>query len=116
VGQGRAGTRFPAADGASPAKRWLANADGQASGSVTVNAGAESALADRSRMASLLPVGIEQVEGHFSRGDDIQIRNEMGSVLGCGRAQYDHQDARKLIGQRGQKPMIHYDYLYLSET
>jgi glutamate 5-kinase len=35
-------------------------------------------------------------------------------VLGCGKAQYDHCEARNLIGQRGQKPLIHYDYLYLS--
>lgn len=115
-GQHPAGTRFPARSGASPAKRWLANADGQATGSVTVNAGAESALADSSRLASLLPVGIESVEGNFSRGDVIQIRNLAGKVLGCGRTRYDHEEARQLIGQRGQKAMVHYDYLYLSDS
>ncbi len=66
-----------------------------------------------SRLASLLPVGIEAVEGKFSSGDVIQIRNAAGKVLGCGRARYDHEEARQLMGKRGQKPLVHYDYLYL---
>lgn len=113
TGERAAGTRFPARGGLSPAKRWLASADGHAAGSVTVNAGAESALLDRSRLTSLLPVGIESLAGAFNRGDVIQIRNTAGKVLGCGRARYGHEEARRLIGQRGQKPLIHYDYLYL---
>lgn len=108
-----AGTRFPALGEASSAKRWLASADGHATGAVTVNAGAEAALLDRTRLASLLPVGVEAVEGTFSAGDVVRIRNAAGKVLGCGRARYDHEEARRLMGQRGQKPMIHYDYLYL---
>jgi glutamate 5-kinase len=110
-----AGTRFPARGEASSAKRWLASADSHASGSVTVNAGAATALADRSRLTSLLPVGIEAVEGRFDRGDVIRIRNPAGRVLGCGRARYDHEETRRLMGQRGQKPLIHYDYLYLMD-
>ena len=113
VGEQHAGTRFPALGEASSTKRWLATADGHATGSVTVNAGAEAALLDDSRLTSLLPVGIEQVEGRFDSGDVIQIRNEAGEVLGCGRARYGHREARELQGQRGQKPLIHYDYLYL---
>lgn len=113
VAQRDAGTRFPPQGEASPAKRWLASADAHATGWVTVNAGAESALLDRSRLTSLLPVGVEAVEGQFSAGDVIQIRNADGKVLGCGRARYDHEEARRLSGKRGQKPLIHYDYLYL---
>ncbi len=113
LGDEHAGTRFPALGETSPAKRWLASADGHATGTVTVNAGAESALLDSNRLASLLPVGIEAVDGRFSRGDVIQILNSSGKVLGCGQAQYDHIAAAKLTGQRGQKPLIHYDYLYL---
>ncbi|NNJ66024.1 MAG: glutamate 5-kinase [Xanthomonadales bacterium] len=113
VGEARAGTHFPAKGEASPAKRWLASADHQATGWVTVNAGAEAALMDRSRLTSLLPVGIETVEGRFDSGDVIQVRNADGRVLGCGRARYGHDEARGLIGRRGQKPLIHYDYLYL---
>jgi glutamate 5-kinase len=107
------GTRFPAQAETSPAKRWLASAQTSTSGSVTVNAGAEAALLDRSRLTSLLPVGVEAVEGPFEKGDVIQIRNCAGEVLGCGRSRYDHEEAEKLRGQRGHKPLIHYDYLFL---
>jgi len=113
VAGGGTGTRFPAHREASSAKRWLASAEALSNGSVTINAGAEAALLDRSRLTSLLPVGIEQVEGPFKRGDVIQIRNSDQKVLGCGRARYDHREAEKLQGQRGHKPLIHYDYLYL---
>lgn len=108
-----AGTRFPARAGTSPTKRWLASSDGHATGSVTVNAGAESALTARSRMASLLPVGIEEISGSFKKGDVIQICNPEGKVLGCGRARYDHEEAQQRLGQRGQPALVHYDYLYL---
>jgi glutamate 5-kinase len=114
VAEGHAvGTRFPAAGEASSTKRWLASADGHATGSVTVNAGAAAALLDRSRLASLLPIGIEAVDGPFDSGDVIRIRGADGRVLGCGRARYDHEETRRVMGQRGQKPLIHYDYLYL---
>ena len=60
-------------------------------------------------------VGIEAVDGDFKRGDVIQILNLSGEVLGCGQARYDCAEAASLIGQRGQKPLIHYDYLYVGD-
>jgi glutamate 5-kinase len=107
------GTRFAAGREASPTKRWLAGSDRFVSASVVINAGAEAALRDESRLASLLLVGIESVNGEFLSGDVIQIRNGDGVVLGCGRASYDHQQASALSGQKGHKPLVHYDYLYL---
>jgi glutamate 5-kinase len=115
AGEEAVGTRFPAQGEASSAKRWLASADDHAVGAVTVNEGAAAALMDKSRLASLLPVGIETVEGEFKRGDVIQIRSPSGRVLGCGRARYDHDKANQLKGLQGQKALIHYDYLYLSD-
>ena len=107
------GTRFPAGRVASPTRRWLATMEGHALGAVTVNAGAEQALSDRSRLTSLLPIGVERVEGDFVKGDVIQVRSTDGRLLGCGRAQYGHAEARAAIGHRDRKPVIHCDYLYL---
>ena len=115
LGEDRAGTRFPVIGDASPAKRWLASADDHATGSVTVNEGAEDALLDHNRLASLLLVGVQSVAGQFDRGDVIQILNSSGKVLGCGQARIDHLEATKLMGQRGHKPLVHYDYLYLMD-
>ena len=114
LGDLKAGTRFPVIADVSPAKRWLASADDHATGAVTVNQGAEDALLDSNRLASLLPVGIEAVDGRFDRGDVVLILSQSGEILGCGQARYDHQETKKLMGQRGQKPLVHYDYLYLS--
>jgi glutamate 5-kinase len=57
------GTRFAPGTGSSPAKRWLASADGHAAGSVHVNQGAAEALIDPHRLTSLLLVGVENLEG-----------------------------------------------------
>lgn len=107
------GTHFRAGPSASPTRRWLATMEGHALGAVTVNAGAEVALSDRTRLTSLLPVGVEAVEGNFVKGDVIQVRSSDGRLLGCGRAQYGHAEAQAALGQRDRKPVIHCDYLYL---
>lgn len=107
------GTRFPAGPAASPTRRWLAAMEGHALGVVTINPGAEEALTDGSRLTSLLPIGVESVEGDFEKGDVIQVRSTDGRLLGCGRAQYGHGEARAAIGHRDRKPVIHCDYLYL---
>jgi glutamate 5-kinase len=115
LARGAIGTRFAPGSDVSPAKRWLASAQNLAVGSVVVNPGAEAALLNQSRLASLLPVGISQVNGPFEPGDVIQIRNEADQVIGCGRTRYSADEARQWQGQRGHKPLIHYDYLYLLE-
>lgn len=116
IAQGqKVGTRFPARAATSPAKRWLASADGHAAGVVHINEGAARTLQDDSRLASLLMVGVEACEGSFKRGDVIRIIAPNGQVVGCGRAQYDREEADQRIGKRDQKPLVHYDYLYLSD-
>lgn len=112
--QDAVGTRFRAREALSPAKRWLASAEGHASARVTVNQGAADALADRGRLTSLLPVGIVRLDGAFERGDVLLIEDEEGRVLGCGRAQYDREAAEQVLGKRDERPLVHYDYLYLA--
>lgn len=107
------GTLFPAEAGSTPAKRWLASADDHATGTAIVNQGAADALRDDTRLASLLPVGITRLEGQFQRGDVIRIAGPDGRIIGCGRAQYDHDEALRNLGKQGGKPLVHYDYLYL---
>lgn len=114
LAQGEAvGTRFPASNRVPPAKRWLASMDDHALGVVIINDGARDALLDRTRLTSLLPVGIVRLEGEFHQGDVIQVRDEQGQLLGCGRSGYDEPRAREAAGVKDQKPLIHYDYLIL---
>lgn len=109
------GTRFPAGAPVSPTKRWLASSDDYAVGAAHVNQGAAHALSDKSRLTSLLLVGVESVEGDFKRGDIIRIVDKSGRVLGVGRSEYDREEASSLIGQRGHKALIHCNYLYLKD-
>ncbi|MDJ0653802.1 MAG: glutamate 5-kinase [Xanthomonadales bacterium] len=106
------GTRFAAHSRPSQAKRWVAAAPNQEA-EVIINEGAEQVLRSPDRLASLLPVGIEKVEGDFKRGDVIRVLGPGGNVVGYGRAEYSSLVANRLIGQQRQKPLIHYDYLYV---
>ncbi len=108
------GTHFAARKTISRTKRWLASAGGHATASVVINQGAAEALTDNNRLTSLLPVGVVEFEGTFERGDVLLIRDEQGKVLGCGKSRFDRDEAEKIRGKHGQRPLIHYDYLYLS--
>jgi glutamate 5-kinase len=96
-------------------KRWIAHTEGMEKGEVVINEGARNALTAGERANSLLPVGIESVHGSFLKGDIIRISAADGTVIGYGLAQYSAEKTRTLIGQKGQKPLIHYDYLYITQ-
>jgi glutamate 5-kinase len=111
-GVGR-GTRFPADRAASPVKRWVATARGHEKGRIVINGGAVSALRDNQRLTSLLPVGVAAVEGEFEGGDIVRIESEAGELVGWGRTRLSSVSAREVIGARGEKALVHYDYLYI---
>jgi glutamate 5-kinase len=93
-------------------KKWIAYSDDFAKGEVVVNQGAINAL-NSEKAVSLLPVGIITVLSEFKKGDLIRIRDEAGKIAGVGKAGFgsDKLDSEKQSLK--QKPLIHYDYLYL---
>ena len=93
-------------------KRWMAHYQEPEAG-IVINAGAEEALCSEDRVTSLLPIGIVRLEGQFKKGDIVKILNEKKETLALGRTQYGSEGAKRQIGQRGGKPLIHYDYLLL---
>lgn len=101
----------PKASKQSP-KKWLAHGDQYFRGEAIINAGAKAALFSQN-ISSLLPVGILEIKGDFSKGDIIRILDVQGNKLGLGRAEISSKIALETIGQKNQKPFIHYDYLYL---
>jgi len=93
-------------------------------GALVVNDGAIAAISERK--ASLLPVGLVHVDGEFSRGDIVEIRDPSGRVHGRGLVNYDASDCRLLIGRhsadislalgwRGYDTIVTRDNLVLSE-
>jgi glutamate 5-kinase len=107
-------TRFyPSDKGISSVKKWIAHSEDFAKGSVMLNEGAVEALLDKGKANSLLPVGIIQITGDFEEGDIVRLTDEHGVPIGVGKVQYDADTARQLMGKKGQRPFVHYDYLSL---
>ncbi|TAE26760.1 MAG: glutamate 5-kinase [Candidatus Kapaibacterium sp.] len=109
------GTTFIPHKQASGAKRWIAHTEGFEKGTVVVNEGAAQVLLSQEKAASVLPVGITAIEGEFQKGDIVKISSQDGVSLGYGMAQYDSALAKERVGKSGQKPLIHYDYLFLKQ-
>ncbi|MBP9940687.1 MAG: glutamate 5-kinase [Comamonas sp.] len=98
-------------------KQWMMD-HLQLHGAVTIDAGA--ALKVRDEGKSLLPVGMVAVEGDFSRGDVIAVRDAQGVEIARGLANYSSSEARllcrhgsseveQLLGYRGEPEMVHRD-------
>ena len=103
-------------------KQWMAD-HLQLRGAVTVDAGAAAKLREEGK--SLLPIGMTAVEGDFSRGDVIAVRDEAGAEIARGLANYAAAEARllcrkpssefeKLLGYTAETEMVHRDNLVLS--
>ena len=101
-------------------KKWIAG-HLEPRGALHVDAGAARALLAG---ASLLPAGVARIEGSFSRGDAVIIRDPAGAEIGRGLVAYDVGEAaliagRKsrsiegLVGYRGPAEMIHRDDMAL---
>lgn len=103
-------------------KQWIAG-HLQARGTLTLDAGAVTALVERGK--SLLPTGVRAVTGSFSRGEMVVISDEHGKVIGRGLVNYGIEDAQKIIGQPssrieallgfvGEEELVHRDNLVLA--
>ncbi|MBP1663589.1 MAG: glutamate 5-kinase [Bacteroidetes bacterium] len=98
----------------SSVKKWIAHSDGFAKGEIHINENAEKALSGP-KATSLLPVGVTQITGTFEKDDIVKIVSSNGKIIGVGKVQYNNEKARQLIGKKNQKPLIHYDYLYIED-
>ena len=106
-------TRFtPAPHAMSPIKKWIANSESFAKGELHISERAHQAL-QNPQAISLLPVGVEAVAGEFEKDDIVRIITPQGESIGVGRVACDSTRARQLIGHKGSRPIVHYDYLYL---
>jgi len=61
----------------------------------------------------VLMVGVTHITGDFEKDDIIKILDETGKQIGLGCVAYSSDEARDRIGKRSNKPLVHYDYLYL---
>ena len=105
-------TRFrPSPKPVSNIKKWIAHSEGFAKGEVYVNNGARDALL-QPKASSILFVGVTRIGGEFEKDDIVKILDEQtGRHLALGRSAYSSDEARRRIGKRSNKPLVHYDYL-----
>ncbi len=101
-------------------KRWIAGSL-EPKGTLTIDAGAVAALRAGK---SLLPAGVIRVDGAFSRGDAVIVRDPDAHEIGRGLVAYDAEhaekikgrsspDAMSILGITGRVEMIHRDDLVL---
>jgi len=92
------GTLFlPRPRGLAPKKRWI-GFTAQASGSVSVDAGAARAI--RSSGPSLLAIGIVDVRGTFGKGDVISVLDPAGIEIARGLTNYSSHELNQIRGLR----------------
>jgi glutamate 5-kinase len=103
-------------------KQWMAD-HLQLRGAVVVDAGAAAKVRDEGK--SLLPIGMVQVDGDFSRGDVIAVRDDAGQEIARGLPNYSSAEARllcrkpssefeQLLGYAAEPEMLHRDNLVLT--
>jgi glutamate 5-kinase len=105
-------------------KQWLA---GQLSlkGKLTLDAGAVEVLQKSGK--SLLAVGIQSVQGQFSRGDVVACVDGSGQEIARGLINYDVNEIEKLkgvssdkieqlLGYVGEEEVIHRDNMVISDS
>lgn len=70
-------------------------------GTVTIDAGARRALLEKG--SSLLPVGVVCVEGMFSRGDVIAVRDDTGIEVARGISNFNAAEIERIQGARADR-------------
>jgi glutamate 5-kinase len=102
-------------------KQWMAD-HLQLKGSLIIDEGACKRLRDTG--SSLLPIGMLGVEGEFSRGEVVLIKDMQGVEVARGLANYASAEARllckkpssefeRLLGYMGEPEMVHRDNMVL---
>ena len=101
-------------------KKWI-QSHIHTNGVIHIDKGAYDAL---KKGGSLLPVGVKKVEGNFTRGDGVEIRDHTNNKIGYGLVAHDRsnaekicglrsEDAEKILGYTGREELIHRDNLVL---
>lgn len=91
------GTYFHPADRRSADRLlWLQHAS-TPQGSLTLDDGAVRAVVERRK--SLLPAGIAAVEGEFSAGDPVELRDGEGRAVARGLVNFDAKEIPQLLGR-----------------
>ena len=93
-------------------KRWIAIRT-RSRGSVVVDDGAKRALLERG--ASLLPIGIVEVEGDFGIGARIDLVDGSGETFAVGLVSYPASEIERMKGRKSADFQKVLGYKYVEE-
>jgi glutamate 5-kinase len=116
-------TLLPTKPNLTSKKQWLGSHI-QSKGTLTLDEGAVKALINEHK--SLLPIGVRQTRGDYSRGDVVLCVDANGKRVASGLINYDADETLKIIGHPSKKieeligyvndyELIHRDNLALEE-
>lgn len=105
-------------------KQWLAS-QLRVSGTIVLDAGAVKVLQNSGR--SLLPVGVKQLSGNFSRGELVTCVDEAGKEIARGLINYNADETSQIMGHNSERiesilgyvdepELIHRDNLVMLEV
>ena len=108
------GTTFmPSTTKVASRQRWMLSGIGY-KGRIVIDDGAAKALATQNR--SLLPAGVQSVEGDFGRGDLIRICDSRNVQVGCGLTNYNAEELVKIKGAKSAEILKLLGYRYADEV
>ena len=116
-------TLLPSKPNLTSKKQWLGS-HLQSKGTLTLDEGAVRALISENK--SLLPIGVRQTNGDYSRGDVVVCVDAYGKRIASGLINYSAGETAKIIGNPSQKieeligyvndyELIHRDNLVIEE-
>lgn len=96
-------------------KRWIAVHGNKSPAQIVVNDCLYDLLKDKTKVLSILPVGIAKSSGEFQKGDLITILAPNGKKIGVGQAKYGSDKLKEYMGFNGKPVFIHYDHLVIEQ-
>jgi len=91
------GTKFLAKESLNESrKRWLMTGYSSSKGEIILDDGAIKAI----KTSSILPAGIVDLNGNFSRGDIVGIKNGEKKIIGWGITNYSSDEIGKIKGMK----------------
>ncbi len=77
-------------------KQWIAY-HSTTNGKIIIDDGAVQAVLTKGK--SLLPVGIQDIDGNFQKGDVVEVVNSRGKLIGKGQVNYSAKELHSLKGR-----------------
>jgi glutamate 5-kinase len=108
------GTYFlPARDPMAARKHWIAFTK-KPKGKLILDDGAHKAVAERGK--SLLPSGINKLEGSFERGDAVRLCDADGNEFAKGVTNYTSAELNRIMGKKTREIVAILGYQYGDEV